>query len=454
MFDMRGGGLPSRRPIASRVLLAALALAAAAPVARADLAPVPAADCSTQAQPQHLAADATRPGVISLFFDRAQGRRVLYWECFGDRAVRLGARKSGPLELTVFENATQWSCDRLERHFAAAATMADGSVERGTYSVRTPSCARRFRLDVPAQVAPGAVARVRVIDLWGIGGVSPRLCVTPARAARACQAVALRSAVATRRFRAAALGRWRVGLHFEGAGVRGAFDVGPAVGPPVKAPLQVLATGDSMMQGVDSFLSDELGAGAHVHSDVLPGSQISRGDFWARHAAAQTRRRHQDVTVISTGGASDGLALANRLRVLQPCCSDSWKSIYARRVRKMMRTYLQGGRGDVVWLTLPAPRSAPRKLIDDAVNAAIVHAAQGLPGVTVVRMDLLFTPNGFQETIRCRGRDVAVREPDGVHLNIAGTAIAANAVCKAITDRPRRRGRGAPRCRTVPAPSC
>ena len=54
------------------------------------------------------------------------------------------------------------------------------------------------------------------------------------------------------------------------------------------------------------------------------------------------------------------------------------------------------------------------------------------PEVHVVRLDLLFTPNGYREVIRYRGRDVRVREPDGIHLTIAGAEIAAREVVKAI----------------------
>jgi hypothetical protein len=43
-------------------------------------------------------------------------------------------------------------------------------------------------------------------------------------------------------------------------------------------------------------------------------------------------------------------------------------------------------------------------------------------------MDVVFTPDGYREVIRYRGRDVDVRDVDGVHLNVAGTAIAAKIV--------------------------
>ena len=195
----------------------------------------------------------------------------------------------------------------------------------------------------------------------------------------------------------------------------------------------VLATGDSTMQGIDSFLSDELGSAARVESDVRPGSGISRGTYWHWHAKSQTKRLRQSVTVMSVGAASDGLPIPTAAGVPQACCGETWIREYANRVRAIMRTYLRGGRARVIWLTPPEPRYGPRAAITHAGNVAIERAAKGLAGVKVIRIDLMFTPSGrYQDVMRYRGRDVRVREPDGVHLNVAGTAIAARAVAQAI----------------------
>jgi hypothetical protein len=100
-----------------------------------------------------------------------------------------------------------------------------------------------------------------------------------------------------------------------------------------------------------------------------------------------------------------------------------------------MRIYAQDGRARVIYLTIPAPRAATAGPITAAVNGAIVHAAAGLAGVRVLRMDLLFSPHGYQPSIRYRGREVYVRAPDGVHLDVAGTAIEADQVVNALGGR-------------------
>ena len=50
-------------------------------------------------------------------------------------------------------------------------------------------------------------------------------------------------------------------------------------------------------------------------------------------------------------------------------------------------------------------------------------------------MDRLFSPTGYQESIVYRGRAVDVREPDGIHLNVSGTAIAATVISRVLRSR-------------------
>ncbi len=98
-----------------------------------------------------------------------------------------------------------------------------------------------------------------------------------------------------------------------------------------------------------------------------------------------------------------------------------------------MQTYLRRGRGRVFWLTPPLPRDPVRLQITIPITLAIERAATGLAGVKVVRVDQLFAPDGvYTEVIRHRGRDVRVRDADGVHLNISGTAIMAQLLAPEI----------------------
>ena len=420
-----------------RVALAAIAAVACGGVAHAAAPKAPPVDpCAAPSDSNYLVADATKPGMVDLVFYNAKGARVVFFECVGDRLKRLGAKRAADAAApTTFEDAATWSCDRLARRFAAVSVLPDGQIAFGSYSVRTASCKSRFALTAPQHMKPGAKSRVRVVDRWGIGGIRPQLCIGPMGAPR-CKTLAFPHAVtvASRRFQASERGRWRVELRVRRERIRAGFDVGGEGGGEQKPLPIVLATGDSTMQGIDNFLADELAGWANVRSDVRPGSGISRGVYWEWHAKSQTKRLRQRVTVMSVGAASDGMPIPSALGVLQPCCGEPWIEQYANRVRAMMQTFLRNGHSRVVWLTPPEPRFGPRANITHAVNVAVVRAADGLDGVKVLRIDLMFSPNGYSDVMTYRGREVRVRESDGVHLNVTGTAIAAKAVAQAIRD--------------------
>jgi hypothetical protein len=382
-----------------------------------------------------LLASTNRLGLIDLHFANAQGAVVTYFECVDGQAKRLGERVLSDHEMTGMSPATWWRCGRLTRNFAATTTLPGGERVHGTTNVRTRSCAHRFRLDLPRQLAPGRWARVRVVDRWRIGGVRARMCIVSPRGHRACSSLPLITAeVVTRRFRVTMAGRWHVELRVPRQRIRATVAVGVPRGSSKAALPTVLATGDSMMQGVESFLSDELRGLATVVSDVRPGLPISGSNRWAPIAASQAARLQASTTVVSIGG-SEGLSMRTPAGQQHGCCDEPWVAEYARRVRRMMLSY--GRRGRIVWLTIPAPRDPRRVPIVDAVNAAIVRASHGLDRVRILRIDLLFSPRGYRANMRYRGRTVRVRAPDGVHLNVTGTKIAARAVAQHVRN-PRR----------------
>ena len=252
-----------------------------------------------------------------------------------------------------------------------------------------------------------------------------------------------RSPAATRHFRPTARGQWKVELLAPGADVRSAVAVGVRSLATRAAPPTVLATGDSTMEGVLSFLSDDLGSAANLVSDVRPGFALSKDlavNPWQPIARAQVARLHPSTTVISMG-ANEGLPMRAADGVQHACCDEPWSAEYVRRVKQTMLTYRRAGRARVFWLTIVAPRDPARAPVFAAIDRAIVLAGAQVPGVRVLRMDTLFSPNGYRETIRDHGRDVRVREADGIHLNVAGTRIAARAIVRAMyaAERGRRR---------------
>ncbi len=194
--------------------------------------------------------------------------------------------------------------------------------------------------------------------------------------------------------------------------------------------LRVLATGDSMIQYVDNLLKARLNRrrSSSVRSDARISTGLSKPSLldWVKKAREQARSVHPDVTAIFIG-ANDGFAMRTPRGASVACCGDGWIAEYARRVESMMRSYLRGGRSYVYWMTLPAPNRPDFARIYRAVNVAIKRAARVVGrGARVVDLVPVFTPGGrFQQHVTFRGRTVDARQPDGVHLTIAGASIAA-----------------------------
>ena len=414
------------------VLLAAAGLAAP-PTARSQAATQPTPGCDVGPITNFLAADATQPGIINLIFFGAQGTSVEFFECVDDVLKPLGTLAGAPDAGTELAEATTWDCDRASRSFVARATLPDGTLVAGAYSVRTGSCASRFDVSVPRRVAPGQVARVRIVDGWGIGDFKPRLCIAPPRGEKLCTVVGFKRAVTirTRRFRAKAEGRYKIELRVRDHKIKRTITAGGGEAP--KPPPVVLATGDSTMQGVDNFLADELGDDATVRSDIRIGTGIGKPDSdWLAIAKSQVKKYKPRFTVMSLG-VNEGFAMTTPAGVSIECCGEDWIVEYVRRIREMIKTYRREREGRIIWLTLPLPRDGGSKTESiTAVNQAIVRAGEGQKGVTVIRMDTLFTPNGFADVIKYRGRYITVRTADGIHLNVSGTAIAAKVIAAAL----------------------
>jgi hypothetical protein len=234
------------------------------------------------------------------------------------------------------------------------------------------------------------------------------------------------------RFRAGERGRWKLDLRVRRFHVRGEVAVGVKHVRSRPRPV-LLATGDSTMNGVASALSDDLGEFTVVPAVTL-GAEISLAD-WPTVAWNQVRAFHPAVTVVSIGG-TEGFPMTSPDGVTHDCCDPAWVSEYIRRVRAMVQFYRQRGRARVYVETIALSPNPARAAILRICNQALITAASGLSGVTVLRMDLLFSPHGYQATIRDGGRDVPIREDDGVHLNASGTAIEARETAKAIRGLP------------------
>lgn len=386
-----------------------------------------------------LAQDATPPPELPLAMQLAVKERGwvrLSLQGTPGRAVRIHERLADGSELpvthvTLASSATgrkrvvPWRCDRLDRTLVATAVAADGRVERVEETIATPRCTRRIAVDRVAGRA-GRGLTVRLVDRWTVGDYAAELCAAPGGSRLRCQAVKFPAGKAVRVVRVAAPrpGRYRVQ-------VRTAFGQRTSTSALVRRAggrFRLLATGDSMIQIIDSFLARRLKPkGARVVSDAHISTGISKPEMldWIAHAGSSARTVKPDVTVMFIG-ANDGFNLPRPGGAVAACCSGPWVDAYAARVKTMMRSYLRSGRGRVYWLLLPTPRGTTFRRVFSGVNAAVEQAARSFDGTEVRLLDLrrTFTPGG-----RFRPR---YRQGDGVHLNTSGASIAANVILRAL----------------------
>ena len=206
--------------------------------------------------------------------------------------------------------------------------------------------------------------------------------------------------------------------------------------PPKRRLHTLLVTGDSMSEPLDQDLAQQLDPdGVHVIRDPHIGTGISTTVLvdWGKLSAYQVRHDHPDAVVVFIG-ANDGYSMPGPGGKQVNCCGAEWTAIYATRVREMMNTYRQDGVARVYWLTLPTPRDPARAEISRDVNAAIDVAAEPwLAQVRVIDTVPVFTPNNvYRDSMTINGQPTIVRESDGIHLNDAGSALAARIVLQRL----------------------
>lgn len=310
-----------------------------------------------------------------------------------------------------------WTCERQLRRFEA---RSGSEVARG--AVRTPSCARRLQVSqAPASVRPGDPVSVTLVDSWG-QGERAKACLDVPRAAPRCRTVRVPASPkgTTLSYTLTASGTTTIAVTGESGRT---LYRRIAVRPP--AHIRLLATGDSMIQIVDSYLKARLPT-ATVDSDARISTGISKPFMldWVALAKRQAASIRPDVTVMFIG-ANDGFAIGSA-----QCCGSDWVDAYAERAETMMRAYLRDGHGRVYWLLLPPAGKPTFQHVFVAVNAALQKAAKAVgPGVTLLDDGAIVAPGGrFSMTLSGK----VVRQDDEVHLSNYGASLVADEIIDAL----------------------
>lgn len=219
-----------------------------------------------------------------------------------------------------------------------------------------------------------------------------------------------------------------------------AFDPA-AIGAPAPAKEELgtlLVTGDSLSTPLDSDLARRLAPdGVEVIRDPHLGTGISNSALtdWGQLSTGQVARDQPDAVVVFIG-ANEGYGMPGPDGKDVECCGADYAAVYANRVRQVMNTYRQAGAAKVYWLTVMTPRDDDAAKVSKVVNAAIRVAAEPWQSqVRIVDTIPTFTPGErYTDAIDVGGSETILRESDGIHLNDAGSEIAADLVLDRIDD--------------------
>lgn len=420
---------PSRR--AWRRTLSACALIGAAAWTPALAAPGP------EGAPSPLLGVNVEKGHVTMAMLAPAGSTVTFYEVVGADRTEIATAPvqaaEGAQQGSTRPVKVQWRCDRVVRSFVAIATAPDGSTSEAANEARTPGCRDRIAIVAPDRLDPGDLLEITLKDRWQQGGVEAQLCIGRTRERRSCRALSF------------APGQRVLTLSKRIGSERGVLDLDLSVNgehrhqkvgvgreaPKVRLP-RMLVTGDSMIQGIDAELADRLRDRFEVVSRSRPGTGVSKDLLtpWPKVAREQARKHRPAVTVVMLG-VNDRHEMKDAEGRRIACCGEAWAREYGRRITAMARSWSRKGSGRVLWALLPPPRRPELAESIDVVNASIRRMAREMKSVVVVPFDELFGP-GFRERIG----DRVVRDPDGLHLSVAGERIAAEAIV--ATERGRR----------------
>jgi uncharacterized protein len=206
--------------------------------------------------------------------------------------------------------------------------------------------------------------------------------------------------------------------------------------PTASHPLRILAIGDSL--GADLALGLERLVDTRpsflVRIDTREATGLARPDYfdWPYQVELDLESMRPDVVVAMLGGndAQNFLVGGHAVVLGTP----AWKAEYAKRVDRVMQEVTESGR-PLVWVGLPPMGSARLTHAMRLINAIARARALAHPGVAYLESWELFVGADGHYTAYLpdtSGQEELVREPDGVHLTVAGSARLAEQVFAAM----------------------
>ena len=258
--------------------------------------------------------------------------------------------------------ALPWRCDRTVRRFIGVAAVPDGSLIEAFNDVRTPDCRDRIALSAPTRVALGSRVPITLKDRWQTGDVTARLCISRTGEERRCSRVTFKAGQKTLSLSRNAGKRVALlDLDLIVGGTHRHLKIGVGRAAPALPRPVAIVTGDSMMQGIDTILAQQLKKKYRVIGQTRPGTGVSKklDTPWTTFARQQVTKHKPAVTIVLLGG-NDGYPMTTAAGNEVKCCGEAVAGLeYTRRLQGSgHRPTCATGRGTLVWSLLAARRGA------------------------------------------------------------------------------------------------
>jgi lysophospholipase L1-like esterase len=201
----------------------------------------------------------------------------------------------------------------------------------------------------------------------------------------------------------------------------------PRSGPPGPP---IYFAGDSTVAGPEWawWAYHENSTTTRTLAEYQVGTGMVRSDFfnWPKHLLAVAAERHPKL-VIWMGSANDGQAIVAN-GAYQAVGSRLWDAAYARTVGDTMQSLLTEG-CKVLWIGEPAMQDPVINAAMDVIDRIYSEEAARHPGVVFYNPGVVLnTRSGrYAGSLWIHGVLTPVRL-DGVHLNIAGSEVLADAI--------------------------
>lgn len=226
------------------------------------------------------------------------------------------------------------------------------------------------------------------------------------------------------------------------AATEGAPEKPPEPPPAPTEPQTILILGDSLAAtGFGVILAKRLDAHPMVttYRKGKSASGLARPDFfdWMAEGRRQVDLREPDVVVVIMGG-NDGqdLTTVNGKGRRVRWDSKEWSTAYGERMMAFLQEISAPGR-KVVWLGLPkmGMNSLERKLLKIREIQAAQLAKMDDAGLYLETTPHLVDENGeLLRLARVRGKNLTVREDDGIHFTMSGSQYLADRVYPEILE--------------------